>query len=461
MDLFLDKGTTRKFAVLLRKIPPSVDRISAAIAFTRDGTLLDVCEKQNIALEWWGLFTADEATSFGLIKRALSASNVRFYPFTELFHPKVIWFHGYGIYLGSHNMTYSALMNNVEVGVFLPEEDLSESQIGEIAEFFAYLRQRSVLATNDDLERIETFLSETQLDQEKADEYTQGKQELFEERFGHLFNIKAGVTDFEKADGDAMKKRRLAFLKEWRETQKYLSIVREQVTETCTQPPWVSPHADPTIITDQLLHAYYYGHVLPEYREYKSIEAVNEEYRKNRGQQSTALQRAISWWEQLESAPNNEDIHINEWGPTVRHILAKLPGRDLSVDELTEIFLRNHAVRNHARQVENSVYGLESGFIADENERVRIYTRWLHGKESAAGLRINEVLRFLLFEDRIDIEDRVFDTVYDPKYRLEHFGRSIVGEIVGWGRPDVTHLRNNRVNKALRCLGYDVRLFSE
>lgn len=164
--------------------------------------------------------------------------------------------------------------------------------------------------------------------------------------------------------------------------------------ETCVQPPWISSDADPTIITDQLLHAYYYGYILPKYREYKSIEAVNEEYRKNRGQQSTALQSAISWWAKLERAPNNEDIHINEWGPTVRDILANLPGRDLSVDELTDVFLRNHAVRNHARQVENSVYGLEPGFIADEDERVRIYTRWLHGKETSAGLGVNEVLRF-------------------------------------------------------------------
>ena len=43
--------------------------------------------------------------------------------------------------------------------------------------------------------------------------------------------------------------------------------------------------------------------------------------------------------------------------------------------------------------------------------------------------------------------------------RLLILEKSIIGELVGWGRPDKIHLRNNRVNKGLRCLGYDVELF--
>ena len=63
--------------------------------------------------------------------------------------------------------------------------------------------------------------------------------------------------------------------------------------------------------------------------------------------------------------------------------------------------------------------------------------------------------------DSILIDERVFEVINNPKYKLDHFGRSIVGELVGWGRPEITHLRNNRVNKALRALGFDVALFSD
>ena len=89
MELFLDKSTTRKFSTLLSKIPDSLERISAAVAFTTDDTLLKQCEQRKIPLGWWGRFDADEATKFSLIKRAIESPYVRFYPFGEFFHPEV------------------------------------------------------------------------------------------------------------------------------------------------------------------------------------------------------------------------------------------------------------------------------------------------------------------------------------------------------------------------------------
>ena len=112
VEFFFDIKANRKLYVTLREVPKkNVRKIYAAIAYTQSGELLDICIKNKIPLEWWGLFDSQEATKFALAKRAISSHLVKFYPFAELFHPKVIYFEGYGIYVGSANMTKSALFS--------------------------------------------------------------------------------------------------------------------------------------------------------------------------------------------------------------------------------------------------------------------------------------------------------------------------------------------------------------
>ncbi|RYD02488.1 hypothetical protein N752_24475 [Desulforamulus aquiferis] len=62
----------------------------------------------------------------------------------------------------------------------------------------------------------------------------------------------------------------------------------------------------------------------------------------------------------------------------------------------------------------------------------------------------------MLYEGTEPIEERLFKLLEDNKYRIHHFGKSIMGEIIGWAMPERYPIRNNRVNKALRALGFDV-----
>jgi hypothetical protein len=461
MKFFFDVKTKRRLAVLLKSIPNSVTRISAAVAFTQSDILVETCINKKISLEWWGLFNSEIASKLDIVRKAISSPLIKFYPFAEYFHPKVIVFHGYGIYVGSHNMTKSAMYDNVEAGVFIEENELTDEQNMELDEFFDYLKKNSVPATIEDVDRIDEYIQSTQIDNNKKEEIQTGLDDLFEEQFGHLFILKSGVRDYGREKGDTESKRKLHFLQEWREAQNYLSIVQSHVLRTCKQPAWVNPTAELTIITDQLLHAYYYTYLLKGNDEHKSIEIVNNEYEKNRRDPNLAIERAIRWWETLEVAPTSEDIHINEWSISNRKILGYLRERDLSQDEILTIMRQNHAARNHARQIRNSAFNLPSDFKTDIEKRVQIYVNWLVKQKTDEKLTVNDTMRYLLFNDKQSIEERVYESVYSKKYRLEHFGRSIIGELIGWGRPELTHLRNNRVNKALRCLGYDVRLFSE
>ena len=460
MKLFLDYKTTRNFTVLIKNIPDNVKKISASIAFTQDDTLMKICNNKKIHLDWWGLFNSDISTKLEIVKDAIKSPYIKFFPFAELFHSKLIWLHGYGLYIGSHNLTKNAMYNNVETGVFIPENELSGENTIEIEKYFDFLRVNSIPATIEDAELMEKYIAESKIENDRQRFIKQNLENLFEERFAHLFILKPGVQDWEnnKISND---KKKLFFLQEWRETQKYLRIIHEKIRDI-KEPSWVDPNADISIITDQILHAYYYSYLLKGKDEgIKSSELVNNEYEKNKDDPDGAIQKAIEWWKTLSAPPSKENVHINEWSKSNKVILSNLRNRDLTKEELLTVFNQNHAARNHARQMRNSDFDLPTDFKTTIEERVNYYVDWILKQRTSGGLTIQETMKYLLFEDVVNLEERVYNTVYNQKYHIEHFGRSIVGELVGWGRPEITHLRNNRVNKGLRALGFNVTLFSD
>lgn len=461
MKLFLDYKTTRKFAILIKYIPDTVKEISASVAYTQDDTLMKICNKKKIHLDWWGLFNSDISSKIEIVKEAIKSPYIKFFPFAELFHSKLIWFHGYGVYIGSHNLTNNAMYNNVETGVFISENELSEEHKTEIKNYFSFLRTNSIPATIEDAELMEKYIQETKIEIEHKKAIKQNLDNLFEESFNHLFILKPGVQDWGNDKEKQDSKKKILFLQEWRETQKYLGIIHDKIKDI-KEPSWVNSNADISIITDQILHAYYYSYLLKgKAEDVKSAELVNNEYEKNKYNPDEAIQKAIEWWEALSSPPSNENIHINEWNKSNKEILSNLRSRYLSQEELITVFNQNHAARNHARQMKNSDFGLPSDFKATIEERVNFYVYWILKQRTMDGLTIQDTMKYLLFEDTVNLEERVYNTIYNPKYHIEHFGRSIVGELLGWGRPEITHLRNNRVNKGLRALGFNVALFSD
>ena len=308
---------------------------------------------------------------------------------------------------------------------------------------------------------MEKYIQETKIEIEHKKAIKQNLDNLFEENFNHLFILKPGVQDWEKVKEKQDSKKKILFLQEWRETQKYLGIIHDKIKDI-KEPSWVNSNADISIITDQILHAYYYSYLLKgKAEDVKSAELVNNEYEKNKYNPDEAIQKAIEWWEALSSPPSNENIHINEWNKSNKEILSNLRSRYLSQEELITVFNQNHAARNHARQMKNSDFGLPSDNKATIEERVNFYVDWILKQRTMDGLTIQDTMKYLLFEETVNLEERVYNTIYNPKYHIEHFGRSIVGELVGWGRPEITHLRNNRVNKGLRALGFNVALFSD
>lgn len=253
---------------------------------------------------------------------------------------------------------------------------------------------------------------------------------------------------------------KLEFLQEWRDTQTKIEYIQNLVKKNVINPNWVNKSTDISIVTDQILHVYYSLCTNDSEYDDTNLEAVNRKYEENKNRTESAIIEAIEYWNNLPAPIENEDVYINQGAPSNKTILANLKTRKLTDKELFTVFDQNHSAITHARQMDNSIFGLPKEYHGTLDDKCRHYVTWIQEQRTKDGLDINDVLKYLLYGPG-DIENRVFEVLNNDHYKMDHFKHSVVGEFCGWGRPDITHLRNDRVNKALRCLGFDVKRFSE
>lgn len=58
-----------------------------------------------------------------------------------------------------------------------------------------------------------------------------------------------------------------------------------------------------------------------------------------------------------------------------------------------------------------------------------------------------------------DTWERLFYAGRDTEYTIPRYGLNSLAEVVGWARPEVAPPRNGRTSKALRALGFDVKVY--
>lgn len=455
MELFLDYSNMRGLIRFISGIPETTPEIFASIAFNTSSKLLDYCIKYKIPLNWWGLFDYKESTSIELLEIALkNKSLIKFYPIKQNFHSKVIYVPGYGVYIGSANMTKKALFNNIESGVFLNMDDIyTNNVLDDLESYFFYLTTKFTVLLDEDLAKYKIFIANNKTQNGEKDIANE-----FEKQFKHLvYNDSAGLN--EKDKNEYKKRYENEFVKEWRETLNELRDLMSIVSTSNAIPIWMDKQIPPGILTDQFLHAYYYSNVLKG-KDEKSITICNELYEENKINRQIAIRDALNWWKSLEHAPSNENEYSTDWYLTNKALLSKNKILELKLEELEKIYLRNHAARNHARQMTKESLGLEN--IKHTINECTIAFAHYHFSFISKGKDIRRILYYVIYDDKEDISIRINNVLEKKsKYYIPHLGRSLLGEIVGWARPEEYPIRNNRVNKALRCLGFKVKIFSE
>lgn len=440
--------------VYLRDILPKVSNdaevngVLAAIAYgsSFDGSdeLLKHCVENKFRLDIWMRYDHTVPVKIPLLKRLLKhqKDNVftKFVP--DKFHPKVIWWKGYGAYIGSANHTNSAWNQNIEAGIFLTEDEMISNGMDlELETFFSYLSNldKCISISPDYIKEMEDLnalngsgINEKALKARKHDEW------------GGPASVKT------KAAYDKRKER---FRTEWLSTIGLLKSIEERLDDYT--PNWIDGSIPKGWQVDQFLHAYYYNKVRDgvsqPYEKYHNINQKDPEFE---------LRKQLKWWVQQISAPSDEDKTLFRRAPLLQKMLPKEKILSLSEQDLAEVCECTHATRDHVIKIPLAVLGRSELDILNRKERFKLFAPWLLKQRNKKNHDIRQLLHYVLYGGADDqMWDRIFNAGRNSEYAIPRYGLNSIAEVAGWVRPDISPPRNGRTSKALRALGYPVNIY--
>jgi hypothetical protein len=446
---------------LMNQATGKCSEVTAAVAYaSQNDPFFEHCYSNKIFLTFYGLLDEGAAVAGPVLQRMLEEGPLAVNPrlIKGHFHSKVIWWHGFGAYIGSANLTSKAWYTNVECGVFFEESEIIGSQLQlDLEQQFSYLKDVSAPV---DVELVNALNNLSRWEQGVHIARQKLKTQFDEATKG--IPVHMGLTaPHSKLQTTALTR----FTTEWTQTLQLLRGLCKDFTKLNKRPVWVPIDAEPAVHFDQFLHAYYYVKVRDEGGDgdsAKSVELVNRAYQKNRGNTGRALAEAADWWAALPEAPYGEGAFIGKTAPWIRERFARAELLAWKLEDFQNVFFEVHAFKTHARQMRNSILALPRGHSETELERSNRVAKWLwEMKREETQRHVKDLLDFLIWGESVpNIAERLWMVTTDPKWRYDHFGPSSLGEAVGWARPDQFPPRNNRTNKALRSLGHDVTLFS-
>lgn len=446
MRFFGNSVTGSYLRDVLPRASDDVEWVKAAIAYGSDETtLIQNCLSLGKRLDIWMRYDHTVPVSPALLTHLQRSEkrNIFCKLVPDVLHAKVIWWRGYGAYIGSANLTERAWISNIEFGVFLSEAELEAARsIDELEMFFDALEScEECIAITDDLIREQEAI-------QRARRGLEGDLDL---------KTKAmrsrpvwGGPAFVAGRQAMVDRRKAAFLKEWREGASILAGLAEQAPEH--RPRWLNPDVPPAWQADQFLHAYYYNQVVDG-----PAHPYEDFYQRNYKNPAAAVKAALQWWSGLASPPSEEDVNCHERAPLIRRLLAPSNLEHLSQDELYELLQANHSSRDHIRRM--TLEELEySGASGEPVDRVRAFSRLLYRKRNEVGESFPQLIQFILDGGTVEeMPARLFDAA--GKRGFPHVGKNQLAEIAGWARPERYAPRNGRTSKALRALGYNVRVY--
>lgn len=447
MHLVLNAINSEYLRNITENSASTTERVDAAVAYvTKEDLLFDWCWNNKIPLKFWGRFDENVPVDPPILRRFLSRRSAHYScKLVRKFHAKVIWWHGVGAYVGSANLSDSAWYSNVEAGTFYEESELLSLGLDQqLRDFFEVLDRNGSPLTEEICEALET--RQKQLAKIKNGDAANAKLALDNP------NVKpwAGLVHVPKKA--ASERRKIAFLDEWNSTLTLLRNLSAKVENH--RPIWVNPEAPAGAHVDQFLHAHYYNRVMSGNRSY-----FEEWHEKNAADPDTAEQAALEWWQELKSPPSHEDRMLNDWAPYLKNQLSLDGLQNKTENTLFEIFQRVHAIADHARRMPNHLVGLPSTRQYSIEEKNRALATRIIGEKSQGGHDIFALLHHVFFGGPpSEVPTRLWDGISEPAWKIDHVGRSALGELVGWALPDIYPPRNARTSKALRSLGHNVAI---
>ena len=226
------------------------ESVLAAVAYvTEDKTLIQQCFDFNVKLTLWGRYDDSQPVSILVLEKFLhrNSPNFVFKYVPDIFHPKVIWWRGYGAYIGSANLTHRAWFGGIEAGVFLTDAELSEHGLTKpLEQFFLEIDALSHPLTTELVEEARRF----------AKDPIHTEMEIASKKFEKARSLAPLSSLIDVTKKPVLRRRNTVFLKEWNETITILRGIAKRIVDF--RPHWVQSETPAGAQVDQFLHAYYY-----------------------------------------------------------------------------------------------------------------------------------------------------------------------------------------------------------
>ena len=236
----------------LRNITENASRDSeevlAAVAYATNAELLfEWCWESRIPLRFYGRLDDQVAVTIPVLESFLHRKSGAFVcRLVQHHHAKVIWWRGFGVYIGSANLTNSAWYSNIEAGCFFLDDEVSDEMAAELDDLFARLEQHSTPLTKELVDEMRWRASEIQKETPDARDFWRHSSLVTWSGLAQTSSTSAG------------QRRSKAFLEEWYSTLQHLRDIGELVSRPDNRPTWVNDAAPTGAQADQFLHAYYY-----------------------------------------------------------------------------------------------------------------------------------------------------------------------------------------------------------
>lgn len=421
------------------------EEVWAAVAYARNSDLLfDWCWEHQISLKFYGRLDDTVAVSSPILRSFLNRASPEFNCYlVQHHHAKVIWWRGVGVYIGSANLTGSAWYKNIEAGCFMRDDEISGEIEADLLTLFSKLHEFATPLTDEVVRAMAGRAKE--IASTSSDQRDFLANPSFKTWPGLVWTAARGASE----------RRRQSFLDEWYATLQYLRDIGKRIARDENRPVWIGKSAPAGSQADQFLHAHYDQRTMVGHK--SKFEAMYEE---NRHRREAALDEAIRWWRGLREAPASEDQMLNELAPFLRGALAEDRLDSMTKEQFRKICMSVHAIKDYARRVENTSVGLPSSETPYTiGQKVDALSQRIWNDRSADGATVLKLFRHVLYGgDEIKLPERLWQAISDPDWKLKGLGVSALGELVGWALPDRFPPRNGRTSKALRSLGYDVRV---
>jgi len=427
-----------------------LEGIELAVAYcTALPEIMALAEKRGVPITLFALIDKEGFPHIELARKFVrnSPASWQLYLTRDHYHPKLYWFRGVGLYVGSANLTAAAWKANVECGVWFDQDELDrEGWTTELPSMLDAIQQRSVQASEAHIEML-VNLRRLRSDVKRA-------SERFDRRAADLLSDVPGGDSPQLVGRSRTQRHSLArerFIKQWHEgltvLKKLASIMGEY-----DQPGWVGSDVPATILQDQATEFWYDDEIR---RSGNAVARVWELHAVNKRDPERAVRRAFQEWSEFNGG-GKWDFWVNQAPGELRQLLRPESLRALDQQSLSRVMFLCHSGRAHARQIKNSTLGLPAGHKTDEAGRCDIFARYLLGQNSPGGETIRSLLEFALWGDRADssVASRLWQSEKSSRWKIPHVGVSILGELVGYARPGEFPPRNMRVAKALTAFGF-------